>query len=73
MKSQSSSLKSVRPFLLGFFTALVLYYVLVKPLQEGLIDTTAAIAVFCGLIFAIVEIRRIKSERAHDARDVSAT
>lgn len=70
---QKSSLKSVRPFLLGFFSALLLYFVVVKPLQDGSIDATAAIAVCCGLVFALVEIRRINSERANNARDVSPT
>jgi len=70
---KSKSLKNVISFVLGFISALVLYYVVAKPLQEGLIDTTAAIAVLCGLVFAAAEVRRIKSERAENARDVSPT
>lgn len=70
---RSSSLKSVISFFLGFSSALVLYYAVAKPLQEGLIDMTTAIAVLCGLAFAISEIRRLKAERANSARDVSPT
>lgn len=70
---KSKSLKSVISFLLGFISALVLYYVVAKPLQEGLIDMTTAIAVLFGLAFAIAEVRRLKAERANSARDVSPT